>query len=264
MEADRKPVLLSGRASKALGLISRVHNIDKYPELKTTTGLLPGTYSLITDPTVKPVVHGPRKLPHALAQRVKDKDWKGDSYLLTVDYYSKFIKVDKLTDQSSNTTIEVLKSQISRHGIPVVLRSENGPQFSSSEFDNFCRDYQIQHKTSSPHFPQSNDEAERAVQTVKKMWKKCSDKQLALLDYRTTPLPSCDLSPAQLLMGRRPRNKLPASKKLLQPKPFNPEEVKKRATQKPKQTSNTITIRKLEIIFHQVRICKNVTLHQIW
>ena len=155
-------------------------------------------------------------------------DWKGDSYLLTVDYYSKFIEVDKLTDQSSNTTIEVLKSQISRHGIPVVLRSDNGPQFSSSEFDNFCRDYQIQHKTSSPHFPQSNGEAERAVQTVKKMWKKCSDKQLALLDYRTTPLPSCDLSPAQLLMGRRPRNKLPASKKLLQPKPYNPEEVKKR------------------------------------
>ena len=129
-------------------------------------------------------------------------DWKGDSYLFTVDYYSKFIEVDKLSDQSSNPTVDVLKSQISRHGIPVVLRSDNGPQFSSSEFDNFCRDYQIQHKTSSPYFPQSNGEMERAVQTVKKMWKKCSDKQLALLDYRTTPLPSCDLSPAELLMGR--------------------------------------------------------------
>ena len=155
-------------------------------------------------------------------------DWKGVSYLLTVDYYSKFIEVDKLSDQSSNTTIEVLKTQFSRHGIPVILRSDNGPQFTSGEFDKFCKDYQIQHKTSSPHFPQSNGEAERAVQTVKKMWRKCSDKHLALLDYRTTPLPSCDLSPAQLLMGRRPRNKLPASKKLLQPKPYNTEEVKKR------------------------------------
>ena len=86
MEADRKPVLLSCRASKALGLISRVHNIDKYPELKTTTGLLPGTYSLKTDPTVKPVVHGPRKLPHALAQRVKDKlrEMEKDGHIKTV------------------------------------------------------------------------------------------------------------------------------------------------------------------------------------
>lgn len=155
-------------------------------------------------------------------------DWKGDSYLLAVDYYSKFIEVEKLIDLSSNSTIEVLKSQISRHGIPVILRTDNGPQFSSNEFQSFCQAYQIHHKTSSPHFPQSNGEAERAVQTVKKMWKKCSDKQLALLDYRTTPLASCDLSPAQLLMGRRPRNKLPAARNLLKPKPYNPEEVKKR------------------------------------
>ena len=73
VKADRKPVLLSGGAIKALCLISRVHRvhiIDKYPELKTTTGLLPGTK---TDPTVKPVVHGPRKLLNALAKIVKDE-----------------------------------------------------------------------------------------------------------------------------------------------------------------------------------------------
>lgn len=36
---------------------------------------------------------------------------------------------------------------------------------------------------------------------------------MALLNYRTTPLPGVDLSPAQLLMGRRPRNTLPASRR---------------------------------------------------
>jgi len=157
-------------------------------------------------------------------------DWKGDTYLLTIDYYSKFIEVDKLIDQSSSTTIDALKSQISRHGIPEILRTDNGPQFSSSEFHSFCDDYQIQHNTSSPYFAQSNGEAERAVQTVKRMWKKCNDKQLALLDYRTTPLISCGLSPAQLLMGRRPRNKLPAARNLLQPKPYDLQEVKNRFT----------------------------------
>ena len=44
---------------------------------------------------------------------------------------------------------------------------------------------------------------------------KCEDKQLALLDYRTTPMDSFNMSQAQLLMGRRPRNTLLASQDLL-------------------------------------------------
>ena len=62
-----------------------------------------------------------------------------------------------------------------------------------------------------------NGEAERAVQTVKSLWRKALDRQLALLDYRTTPLEGINMSPAQLLMGRRPQNKLPASEEVLAP-----------------------------------------------
>ena len=95
-------------------------------------------------------------------------DWQGSHYLLAVDYFSKYIEVDRLSDMSSGVTIETLKSQLSRHGIPEVLQSDNGPQFSSSEFDKFTKNWGIQHVTSSPAYPQSNGEAERAVQTVKK------------------------------------------------------------------------------------------------
>ena len=154
-------------------------------------------------------------------------DWKGSQYLLIVDYYSRYITVDKLEDMSSSSTIAVLKSQFCQHGIPETLRTDNGPQYSSEEFRQFCSNYQIIHSTSSPHFPQSNGEAERAVQTVKRLWKKCRDKQLALLDYRTTPLKSCNLSPAQLMFGRRPRNKLPAARSLLKPKLHDQQEIKR-------------------------------------
>ena len=157
-------------------------------------------------------------------------EFEGDHYLLTIDYYSRFIEVDRLKDQSSRTTIEVLKSQFARHGIPEKLRSDNGPQYSSQEFSNFCSDYQMEHTTSSPHYPQSNGEAERAVQTVKRMWKKCKDKHLALLNYRTTPLKGLSFSPAQLLMSRRPRNKLPAARQMLQPKTVDIKDVKQRNT----------------------------------
>ena len=62
--------------------------------------------------------------------------------------------------------------------------------------------YDIEHITSSPRYPQSNGQAERMVQTVKWLLKK-KDPYWALLSYRSTPLPWCNLSPSELLMGRR-------------------------------------------------------------
>jgi hypothetical protein len=149
-------------------------------------------------------------------------------FLLSVDYYSKFIEVDELNNLSCGNTITKLKEQFARHGIPERLRSDCGTQFTSKLFQQFCKEYGIQHNISSPHFQSSNGEAERAVQTVKNLWRKNNDKHLALLDYRTTPLEGINLSPAQLLMGRRPRNKLPASKSLHLPASYDHESVKQR------------------------------------
>lgn len=153
-------------------------------------------------------------------------EFENKHYILTVDYYSRFTEVVELKDQLCRTTIQTLKAVFCRHGIPMVLRMDNGPQFSSEGFKKFCNDYSIIHKTSSLHTPHSNGEAERAVQTVKKLWSKAEDKYLALLDYRTTPLESVGLSPAQLLMGRRLRNKLPAARALLTPVGYDPKMVK--------------------------------------
>ncbi|KAK0156522.1 Apoptosis-stimulating of p53 protein 1 [Merluccius polli] len=156
-------------------------------------------------------------------------EFEGKQYILFVDYYSKFIEVNVLRDTRSCTVIETMKAQFGRHGIPATLRTDNGPhpQYSSEEFKHFCMSYSILHVTSSPHTPHSNGEAERAVQTVKRLWHKAPDKHLALLDYRTTPLESVGLSPVQLLMGRRPRNKLPTARELLAPTAYDPLKVKR-------------------------------------
>ena len=133
-------------------------------------------------------------------------EFEGKQYILLVDYYSKFIEVDGMRDTRSRTVIDTPNAQFGRHGIPATMRTDNGPQYSSEEFKDFCKSYSILHVTSSPHTPHSNGEAERAVQTVKRLWNKAPDKHLALLYYRSTSLESVGLSPAQLLMGRRPRN----------------------------------------------------------
>ena len=165
--------------------------------------------------------------------------WEGQQYLVTIDYYSKYIEVDRLRDLSAATTIDILESQLCRHGLPMILRSDNGPQFASQEFTNFCTRLDIVHHTSSPAFPQSNGEAERAVQTVKKLWRKNRDKHLSLLNYRSTPLVSCGLSPAQLCMGRRPRNLMPTTTDLLKPMALDHTEIKRRLDQdKQRQKQN--------------------------
>ena len=106
----------------------------------------------------------------------------------------------------------------SQYGVPETIVSDNGPQYSSLEFAEFAKGYGFNHVTSSPYFPQSNGQAESTVQTVKNLLKDSTDHHMALLTYRSTPFPWCNLSPAKLLMGRRIRSNIPLIKDQLVPK----------------------------------------------
>ena len=61
-----------------------------------------------------------------------------------------------------------MKKIFARFGIPETVMCDNGPQYISQEFEQFAKSYGFTHVTSSPLFPQSNGQAERTVQTVKK------------------------------------------------------------------------------------------------
>lgn len=94
------------------------------------------------------------------------------TYLLEVDYYSRYIEIIKTSITTSAGIINDLKSIFARHGVPEILITDNGPQFTSSSFSSFATDYDFRHVTSSPYFAQSNGEAERVVKTVKSLLKK--------------------------------------------------------------------------------------------
>ncbi|XP_051916322.1 uncharacterized protein K02A2.6-like [Hippocampus zosterae] len=112
----------------------------------------------------------------------------GKTYLLVVDYMSRYVEIAPLASSKSDEVIRHLKSIYARHGIPDLLVSDGGPQFSGTGFRAFAESYEFRHITSSPRYPQGNAEAERAVQTVQGLLKKADDPYLALLAYRATPL----------------------------------------------------------------------------
>ena len=143
-------------------------------------------------------------------------DFRNKKFLVVVDYFSRFIEMAELHGTTSKTVIGKLKGIVVRHGLCVELVSDNGPPFNSAEFAQFAKEYGFTHTFSSPHFPQSNGEAERAVQTAKKILS-TDDPYIALLAYRTTPHCSTGYSPAQLSMGRKFRTTLPTLDKNIGP-----------------------------------------------
>ena len=148
-------------------------------------------------------------------------DFRGQNYLVTTDRYSNFFEVDRLTRTTSLAVINKLKPHMARYGLPERVTTDNGPQFDSVEFRKFASDYNFDHVTSSPHYPQANGKAENSVKTAKSILQKAfdtgQDPELAFLGFRNTPTEGMGSSPAQRLHSRRTRSLLPLSEGLLQP-----------------------------------------------
>ena len=164
--------------------------------------------------------------PHQVPARAWQKlgtdifEYKSKPYLVIVDYYSKYPEICLLNDKSSQSVIASMKSVFARHGIPDEVVADNVP-FSSKECLLFAKEWGFKISTSSPRYPQSNGMSERAIQTIKNLLRKADedghDHYVALLEYRNTPITGMQQSPAQLLMSRMLKSKLPTTMALLQP-----------------------------------------------
>ena len=166
-------------------------------------------------------------IPHEIPQRPWSKlgmdifTFRGKDYLLVVDYYSKFPEVCHLAAKTATCVISHLKTCFARHGIPDTVIADNMP-FGSREFTRFADEWGFEVKTSSPHHPASNGQSERSVGTIKQLMRKAAEEgrdiHLAMLEYRNTPISGLEYSPAQLLMSRMLKDKLPTPTTLLFPK----------------------------------------------
>ena len=135
------------------------------------------------------------------------------NFILTVDYYSRFPVVCQILFMTSRALVRLFTEIFSEFGFPKSIVSDGGTQFTSPEFKEFIKYWQIDHYMSSPRNPQSNGLAERFVQTIKssiiKTLQVGEEIETSLLAYRSTPLSAELPSPAELLNSRKFRSRLP-------------------------------------------------------
>ena len=72
-----------------------------------------------------------------------------------------------MTSTNAERIIDELRLIFASHRLPEEVVSDNGPQFTSTEFAEFIRKNGIKHTLVPPYHPQSNGAAERSVRVVR-------------------------------------------------------------------------------------------------
>ena len=144
----------------------------------------------------------------------------GESILVIIDYKSRYPIAVALKSTTTEIIIREMERVFTMLGYPDKLVSDNGPQFTSNNFEIYLLAHNIEHQLTSPYWPQANGEVERFNRTLTKTvkcamaegkdWK--SALQQFLLMYRTTPHTTTGISPAEMLFQHTPNNRLPTIK----------------------------------------------------
>ena len=101
--------------------------------------------------------------------------FEGNSYLLLIDYTSQFPVMRKLMSMTAQHIVEHIKQIFAEYGWPDTLVSDNRLCYASETFKQLMEEYQVNHITSSPYYPQSNGLAKKYVQIVKNLFHKAKE-----------------------------------------------------------------------------------------
>ena len=141
----------------------------------------------------------------------------GEYLLVLVDYFSRWMEVNVVRSTTSAMLIKCLDNHFARYGVPVGLRTDNGPNLISQEMESYLREMGIKHQLTTPLWPRANGEVERqnrsllksmrAFQAEGKDWR--AELNKFLLAYRSTNHTTTGVSPAELFLKRKLSTKLP-------------------------------------------------------
>ncbi len=138
---------------------------------------------------------------------------KQNTFLLViVDYFTKWVELFPLRDGKIQKVVKILREEIfTRWGVPKILISDRGPQFTSSILSELCKTWGVIHKLTTSYHPQTNL-TERVNRTLKTMiasyvgqYHQASDQWLPEFRFaiNTATQETTGKAPAELMMGRQ-------------------------------------------------------------
>lgn len=130
------------------------------PEQKKVAGLMAGP-NLVDQPwqMISADIVGP--LPRSTSGYL--------NILVVSDYFSKFALFFPIRSPTAAVICKLIEEQIFLlFGVPKILITDNGVQFTSSKFKDMCAEYKVQHKTTALYHPQANP-TERINRVLKTM-----------------------------------------------------------------------------------------------
>ena len=101
--------------------------------------------------------------------------FEGDSYLLIVDYTSRFLIIRKLSSMTGKAIAHHMQAIFAKYRWPDTLVTDNGPCYTSKEFQILMKSMSVNHITSSPNYPQSNGLVEKFVGIIKNLFHKAKE-----------------------------------------------------------------------------------------
>ena len=138
-------------------------------------------------------------------------------HLLVIYYFSRWSNVAVLRNTSTTNVIRCMECFFVTHGLPRSMRTDNGPQFTSEEFQHFMEERGIEQAKGILYWPPSDGEIQCHNETLLKIlhiakieksdFKREMEKYL--LAYSSTPYSTTGMSPAEMLFNRKLRTKLP-------------------------------------------------------
>ena len=147
---------------------------------------------------------------------------EGWQYLVIADRLSGWSEAYHMKSSTQNSgssgLITLLKNFFGTFGVPQELSSDGGPEYIANDTEEFLARWGVQHRLSAAYQPHSNGRAELAVKSMKRLIEDNvgPDGELdtdnflrATLIKRNTPDPTCKLSPAEVVFGRRLRDTMP-------------------------------------------------------
>ena len=135
---------------------------------------------------------------------------KGHTYLMTmIDRTTRWPEVVPLSNVTAQLVADTFaETWVARFGVPSIVTTDRGAQFTGATWSCLCRRLGIQHVTTTAYHPQSNGMVERMHRHLKEALRATSEGKdwlehlwLVLLGIRAAPKEAANVSPAEAALG---------------------------------------------------------------